>query len=144
MHRKSAQSSSYPKKLLHPCSKLVRLSLLRKSFMSSKLFIAGFPYALTEQELNDSFAQAGSVVSAKIINDKETGKSRGFGFVEMATEAEAEAAIEMWNGRDLGGRKVVVNIARPMEPRSHSGQGGRGYNRENRNKRDFDDSEFGR
>ena len=112
--------------------------------MSSKLFIAGFPYALTEQELNEAFAPAGSVVSAKIINDKETGKSRGFGFVEMATEAEAEAAIEMWNGKDLGGRRVVVNIARPMEPRSSSGHGDRGYGRKNHDKRDFNDSDYGR
>lgn len=85
--------------------------------MSSKLFIAGFPYALTETELNDAFAKAGSVVSTKIINDKETGRSRGFGFVEMASEAEAEAAIQMWNNQDLNGRRVNVNVARPMEPR---------------------------
>ena len=86
--------------------------------MLNKLFVAGFPYALTEQELNDAFSKAGTVISAKIINDKETGKSRGFGFVEMSTDEEAEAAIQMWNDQDLNGRRVNVNVARPMEPRS--------------------------
>mgnify|MGYP001613855005 CR=1 FL=1 len=104
--------------------------------MSSKLFVAGFPYALSEAELNDAFGKAGSVVSAKIINDKETGRSRGFGFVEMASDEEAQAAIQMWNGQDLGGRKVNVNIARPMEPRRYDNDrgGDRGGNR--RDKRD--------
>mgnify|MGYP001562038822 CR=1 FL=1 len=110
--------------------------------MSSKLFIAGFPYALTEQELSDAFSKAGTVVSAKIINDKETGKSRGFGFVEMSTDEEAEAAIQMWNGQDLNGRRVTVNEAHPMEsrpPRQDYGDRGRrdaGY-------RDRKDSEGG-
>ena len=112
--------------------------------MSSKLFIAGFPYALTEAELGEAFAKAGTVVSAKIINDKETGRSRGFGFVEMSTEEEAQAAIEMWHDKDLGGRRVNVNIARPMEPRSNSrDRGGRDYGH-NRNKRDFEDTEYNR
>ena len=116
--------------------------------MSSKLFIAGFPYALTEQELSDAFSKAGTVVSAKIITEKESGRSRGFGFVEMSTDEEAERAIEMWNEKDLGGRRVVVNIARPMEPRSSFSKdrgGDRGYS-QNRNKRDFNDrdNEFNR
>lgn len=84
---------------------------------ANKLFIAGFPYALSEQELSDAFSKAGTVVSAKIINDKGTGKSRGFGFVEMSTDEEAETAIQMWNGQDLDGRQVTVNVARPMEQR---------------------------
>jgi len=83
--------------------------------MQSKLFVAGFPYALTDQELNDAFAQAGTVVSAKVITDRETGKSRGFGFVEMSTDDEAEAAIQLWNGQNLNGRRVNVSIARPPE-----------------------------
>lgn len=111
--------------------------------MSSKLFIAGFPYALTEQELNYAFAKAGTVVSVKIITDKETGRSRGFGFVEMSTEEEAENAIQMWNEQDLGGRKVVVNVARPMEPRSYNkdrgDRGDRGFRKER-----YDSNEFGR
>ena len=102
--------------------------------MSSKLFVAGFPYTLTEQELNDAFSKAGTVISAKIINDKETGRSRGFGFVEMSTEEEAEAAIQMWNGQDLNGRRVNVNVARPMEPRSS-------YNKDRGGRRDRYDRE---
>ena len=102
--------------------------------MASKLFVAGFPYALPEAELNDAFARAGSVVSAKIIMEKETGRSRGFGFVEMASQEEADAAIQMWNGQDLGGRRVTVNEARPMEPRRDHDRADRGGNR--RDKRD--------
>ncbi len=98
--------------------------------MPNKLFVAGFPYALTEQELNDAFSKAGTVVSAKIINDKDTGRSRGFGFVEMSTQEEADAAIQMWNGQDLGGRRVTVNEARPMESRrSYNDYGSRGYDK---------------
>lgn len=96
--------------------------------MSSRLYVAGFPYTLTEQELQDSFSKAGTVVSAKIINDRETGKSRGFGFVEMSTEEEAEAAIQMWNEANMGGRRLTVNVARPMEQRSHDRNDGRGGN----------------
>ena len=85
--------------------------------MPSKLFVAGFPYALSETELHEAFSKAGTVMSAKVITDRESGKSRGFGFVEMSTEEEVEAAIEMYNGYDLGGRKVNVSIARPREAR---------------------------
>ena len=92
--------------------------------MPKKLFVAGLPYALTEIELNQAFAQAGAVVSAKIITDKETGRSRGFGFVEMSTDEEAESAINMWNGNKLGGRALTVNEARPMERRSNNDRGG--------------------
>ena len=102
--------------------------------MSSRLFVAGFPYALTEQELNDAFSKAGTVISAKIINDKETGRSRGFGFVEMSTEEEAEAAIQMWNGQDIGGRRLNVNVARPMEPHPS-------YNKDRGGRRDRYDRE---
>ena len=94
-----------------------------------KLFVAGFPYALTEAELQEAFTKAGSVVSAKIINDKETGKSRGFGFVEMSTQEEADLAIQMWNGNKLGGRALTVNVARPMERRPHQDRGDRGGSR---------------
>lgn len=94
--------------------------------MSSKLFVAGFPYALTEAELQEAFAKAGTVVSAKVITEKETGRSRGFGFVEMSTDEEAETAIQMWNGNNLGGRALTVNVARPMERRPHQDHGDRG------------------
>lgn len=85
---------------------------------SNKLFVAGFPYALTEQKLSDAFTKAGTVLSAKVIIDKETGRSRGFGFVEMSTVEEAEAAIEIWNEQNLEGRRIVVNEARPERDRS--------------------------
>lgn len=85
--------------------------------MAKKLYIGGLPYATTDDQLKDAFAQAGSVVSATIIIDKMTGRSKGFGFVEMSTEDEAQAAISMWNGKDFGGRTLTVNEARPMEER---------------------------
>ena len=97
---------------------------------SNKLFVAGFPYALTDQELSDAFARAGTVVSAKILMDRDTGRSRGFGFVEMSTEEEAQKAIEMFNEKELDGRKIIVNEARPMESRPQ--RGGGGFNRGNR------------
>ncbi len=86
--------------------------------MSTRLYIGGLPYSTTEDTLRDSFAQAGSVVSATIIIDRMTGRSKGFGFVEMATPEEGQAAIAMWNGKELDGRRLTVNEARPMEQRS--------------------------
>lgn len=94
-----------------------------------KLYVGGLPYSATEQQLNDVFGVHGSVASVKIITDKFTGQSRGFGFVEMSSDAEATAAITTLNGTDMGGRKLTVNEAKPMEPRSGgsgSGFGGRG------------------
>jgi RNA recognition motif-containing protein len=86
--------------------------------MSTKLYVGGIPYTTTEQALSDAFAKAGSVVSSSIIIDRMTGRSKGFGFVEMADEAAADAAINMWNGQDFEGRKLTVNVARPLEPRA--------------------------
>lgn len=86
--------------------------------MAKKLYVGGIAYATSDSSLKDAFSQAGSVVSATIIMDKMTGRSKGFGFVEMSTEEEAQAAIEMWNGKELEGRKLTVNEARPMEPRA--------------------------
>ena len=86
--------------------------------MAQKLYVGGISYSTGDAGLKDAFAQAGSVVSATIIMDKMTGRSKGFGFVEMASDAEAQAAIEMWNGKELDGRKLTVNEARPMEPRA--------------------------
>ncbi len=80
--------------------------------MARKLFIGGLPYRTTGDELRDAFAQAGEVVSASIVTDRETGRSRGFGFVEMADDA-ADNAIAMWNGKDFGGRMLTVSDARP-------------------------------
>jgi RNA recognition motif-containing protein len=85
--------------------------------MATKLYVGGVAYASTEDSLRDAFAQAGSVVSAKIIIDKMTGRSRGFAFVEMTTDEDAQKAIDMWNGKELDGRTLTVNEARPLEDR---------------------------
>ncbi|MBI3559854.1 RNA-binding protein [Candidatus Gottesmanbacteria bacterium] len=99
--------------------------------MANKLFVGSLSFNVTDQTLSDAFAQAGTVVSAKVIMDRMTGRSKGFGFVEMSSQDEANRAIEMWNGKALDGRPVVVNEARPMEPRTggggYRGGGGGGY-----------------
>jgi len=82
-----------------------------------KLYVGGVAYATNEEGLRSAFAKAGEVASVAIIMDKMTGRSKGFGFVEMATEDAAQAAIEMWNGKELDGRKLTVNEARPKEER---------------------------
>lgn len=92
--------------------------------MANKLFVGSLSFNVTDQALSDAFAQAGTVVSAKVIMDRMTGRSKGFGFVEMGSQEEANKAIEMWNGKALDGRPVVVNEARPMEPRTGGGGGG--------------------
>ena len=97
--------------------------------MATKLYVGGLPYQTTQDELRDAFSQAGAVASTSIIMDKMTGRSRGFGFVEMENDADAQKAIEMWNGVDYNGRKLTVNEAKPMEaraPRSDNGGGGYG------------------
>lgn len=91
--------------------------------MATKLFVGGLAWGTTEESLNSMFAEAGSVVSAIIIKDKFTNRSKGFGFVEMSSEEEANKAVEMFNGKELDGREVTVNIARPMEPRENRGGG---------------------
>lgn len=80
---------------------------------NKKLFVGGIAFQTDEDTLKDAFAQAGTVESAVIITDRETGRSKGFGFVEMATEDEAKKAVEMWDGKELDGRTVTVNEARP-------------------------------
>jgi RNA recognition motif-containing protein len=92
--------------------------------MGSKIYVGGLPYSATEQELSDLFAQHGSVQSARVITDKFTGQSRGFGFVEMSSDSEAQTAISALNGTQMGGRTLTVNEARPQEPRSFGGGGG--------------------
>ncbi|MFC1732878.1 RNA recognition motif domain-containing protein [candidate division KSB1 bacterium] len=83
------------------------------SHMNKKLFVGGIAYKTSEDALREAFAQAGTVESATIIMDRMSGRSKGFGFVEMATDEEAQAAIEMWNEKELDGRTVTVNEARP-------------------------------
>lgn len=81
--------------------------------MARKLFVGGLPYRTTGDELKDAFSKAGEVASASIVTDRETGRSRGFGFVEMADDSGASSAIEMWNGKDFDGRTLTVSEARP-------------------------------
>ncbi len=81
--------------------------------MARKLFVGGLPYRTTNDELRDAFAKAGEVASASIVTDRETGRSRGFGFVEMAQDADADNAISMWNGKEFDGRTLTVSDARP-------------------------------
>lgn len=85
--------------------------------MATKLYVGGLPYSTTDDALKEHFAQAGEVTSATIIMDKMSGRSKGFGFVEMGSDDEAQKAISMFNGQDFGGRKLTVNEARPMEAR---------------------------
>ena len=85
--------------------------------MSMKLYVGGLPYSTTDSELEEYFAQKGAVTSAVVIMDRETGRSKGFGFVEMSNDDEAKAAIAEFNGKDFGGRTITVNEARPREDR---------------------------
>jgi len=94
--------------------------------MGKKLFVGNMPYNITEDELKNAFSEAGEVASVAIINDKMTGRPRGFGFVEMATEEGAQKAIEMMNGKEVAGRALNVNEAKPREDRPMGGGGGRG------------------
>ncbi len=100
--------------------------------MGNKLYVGNLPYSVRDSDLEQAFSQFGAVTSAKVMMERDTGRSKGFGFVEMGSDAEAQAAISGMNGQPLGGRSVVVNEARPMEsrpPRSggYGGGGGGGY-----------------
>jgi len=99
--------------------------------MGNKLYVGNLPYSVRDSDLEQSFGQFGSVTSAKVMMERDTGRSKGFGFVEMGSDAEALAAVEGMNGAPLGGRNLVVNEARPMEPRPPRtggfGGGGGGY-----------------
>jgi RNA recognition motif-containing protein len=94
--------------------------------MGKKLYVGNLPFSATDQILSDTFAQCGTVESAKIIMDRDSGRSKGFGFVEMSTEAEAQDAISKFNGADYDGRAMTVNEAKPMAPRENRGGGGFG------------------
>jgi RNA recognition motif-containing protein len=95
--------------------------------MAKKLYVGGLPYATNDDQLRDAFSESGTVSSATVIMDKMTGRSKGFGFVEFASDEEAMAAIDRWNGKDFGGRSLTVNEARPLEPRAPRQGGGGGY-----------------
>ena len=101
--------------------------------MGNKLYVGNLPYTVRDEDLQQSFSAFGSVNSAKVMMERDTGRSKGFGFVEMGSDAEAQAAIQGMNGQQVGGRGLVVNEARPMEPRAPrsggygGGGGGGGY-----------------
>jgi RNA recognition motif-containing protein len=100
--------------------------------MAKRLYVGGISYSTTDEGLKEAFSQAGTVNEAKIMIDKMSGRSRGFGFVEMASDEDADKAIEMWNGKELDGRTLTVNEARPMgdRPRGNGGfsRGNGGFN----------------
>jgi RNA recognition motif-containing protein len=95
--------------------------------MSNKLYVGNLAFQTTSQELQELFAQAGTVESASVVEDRMTGRSRGFAFVEMSTKEEAAAAIDQFNGKEVGGRALKVNEAKPRENRAGGGGGGRGF-----------------
>jgi len=101
--------------------------------MGNKLYVGNLPYSFRDEDMQQAFSQFGNVSSAKVMMERDTGRSKGFGFVEMGSDAEAQAAIKGMNGQNMGGRDLVVNEARPMEPRAPrsggfgGGAGGGGY-----------------
>ena len=97
--------------------------------MASKLFVGSLAWTATDADLEEFFKQAGTVVSAKVIVDRETNRSKGFGFVEMSSDDEAKAAVDTLNGKDLAGRPVAISEARPQAPREERSFGGGGGNR---------------
>ncbi|MDR0200921.1 MAG: RNA-binding protein [Delftia acidovorans] len=102
--------------------------------MGNKLYVGNLPYGVRDNDLEQAFSQFGAVTSARVMMERDTGRSKGFGFVEMGSDAEAQAAVQGMNGQPLGGRSLVVNEARPMEPRpprsgGFGGGGGGGYGR---------------
>jgi len=97
--------------------------------MEVKLYVGNLSYSTTEEELRELFAQAGNVASVAVIKDRDTGQSKGFGFVEMTTQAEAQTAISKFNSYKMGERALTVNLARPKEERSSGGGGGYNNNR---------------
>ena len=107
---------------------LLRGIFLNGDIMENKLYVGNLPYAYSDDDMQRTFSEFGSVNSAKVIMDRDSGRSKGFGFVEMATAAEATAAINALHGQDLGGRDMVVNVAKPMESRAPRA-GGHGGNR---------------
>ncbi len=99
--------------------------------MGRKLYVGNLPHSATEQTLQDTFSQCGTVDSVNVITDRDTGQSRGFGFVEMSSDSEAQKAIQELNGFSLDGHEIIVNEAKPKTPREnhHGGGSGRGGNR---------------
>ncbi len=103
--------------------------------MSKRLFAGGLPYSITSSELEEMFSKFGTVVSANVITDRDTGQSKGFGFVEMEKDKEADEAIEKLNDTELEGRKIAVNVAKPREERPRFDNRGGGFRRDDRGPR---------
>lgn len=97
----------------------------------NKLYVGNLPFSSTEADISDAFAAHGTVNSITIVMDRETGRPRGFAFVEMANDSDAQAAMQALDGQDFGGRDLKVNVAKPRQPRGNGGGGG-GYNRRDR------------
>jgi RNA recognition motif-containing protein len=93
---------------------------------NNKLYVGGLPFSVTDDKLQEIFTPHGTVESARVITDRMSGRSRGFGFVEMSSQSEAEEAIQKLNASDLEGRSLTVNVAKPQQPRSGAGGGGGG------------------
>lgn len=100
--------------------------------MSNKIYVGNLPYSIDDNSLRHNFSEHGNVVSAKVMMDRDSGRSKGFGFVEMNSPEEAQAAISALNGMTVGGRAIVVNISRPKESSGGFGGGGGGYREQRR------------
>jgi cold-inducible RNA-binding protein len=119
-----------PPNLLRLAAFVFFACLLKEEKMEAKIYVGNLSFGTTEDELKQLFAQAGTVVSVALIKDRDSGQSKGFAFVEMSNQAEAEKAIQMFNGKTVGSRELKVNMARPKEERSFGGGGfGRGGDR---------------
>ena len=116
-------------KFLSGMGNLVFTSLLSPFSFLMQIFVAGLSYQINDADLKELFEEYGTISSAKIITDRETGRSKGFGFVEMEDEAEAQRAIEELNDAEYDGRTLAVSVARPRTERPQGGGGGGGYNR---------------
>jgi RNA recognition motif-containing protein len=103
--------------------------------MAKKLFVGGFPYSITSSQLEDMFSEIGKVISCEVINDRETGQSKGFAFIEMENDEEADEAIEKLNDTELEGRKIVVNVAKPRVERPRYDNNKRSPRRDDRGNR---------
>jgi len=125
-HAIDRSASSYFRHCWHSQSSRVDQPIRRRTLLAKKLYVGNLGYGVTNPELQEMFAAFGAVQSAEVITDRDTGRSKGFGFVEMSSDEEAQAAINGLNGKDVQGRPLTVNEARPREERRGGGGGGGG------------------
>jgi cold-inducible RNA-binding protein len=100
-----------------PIAFILRFLISKESCVGNRLYVGNLPYSFRDDDMHQAFSAYGSITSAKVMMERDTGRSKGFGFVEMSNDSEAQAAIEGLHGQSVGGRALVVNEARPMEPR---------------------------